>query len=376
MNTNDHHDFVHVGPEHLAGRYLRRFWQPVYLSKSLEKRGTMRIRVLGEDYTLYRGDSGKPQIVDLRCAHRRTQLTTGWVEGDSIRCMYHGWKYESSGQCVEQPAENPPFCQKVRIGSYPTEEYLGLIFGYFGPGEPPPFPRWPEFERPGTVGASVLQFDCSFFQFCENVVDDVHLPFVHRLDPYLGGSTLAQIPEISAEETQFGMTQFGTRPGDSVPRPVHFMMPNRAFLRAPPLTPAFKGPLELLLWFVPIDDEHHNLIRIAYISDTGPAADEEMEQKMRDYFPSVREEAAAVLGGKKTMQDLAKRRDLLHIQDHVILAGQGAIVDRSKERLGRSDGPLIMMRKIWSRELRALADDKPLTPFTRPEVGFFDRKPK
>ena len=70
----------------------------------------------------------------FRCAHRGTQLSTGWVEGDCVRCFYHGWKYDGAGQCVELPAEDPA-SRQVRIASYPTEEYLGLIFAYLGEGE-------------------------------------------------------------------------------------------------------------------------------------------------------------------------------------------------------------------------------------------------
>src|SRR5713226_7171098 len=108
---------------------------------------------MSEDFTLYRGQSGTPHLVAFRCAHRGTQLSTGWVEGDCIRCFYHGWKYDGAGQCVEQPAEDSSFPPKVKIVSYPTEEYLGLIFAYLGDAEhgdtgafrPPPLPRYPDF---------------------------------------------------------------------------------------------------------------------------------------------------------------------------------------------------------------------------------------
>ena len=71
------------------------------------------------DYTLYRGAEGRVHLLDARCVHRRTQLSAGWVEGDAIRCFYHGWKYDHTGQCVEQPAEPKSFAHKVTIGSYP-----------------------------------------------------------------------------------------------------------------------------------------------------------------------------------------------------------------------------------------------------------------
>src|SRR5204862_7802724 len=121
-------DFVHTGPGTLAGRYLRLFWQPVFRSQDVAAGRAMPIRVMSEDLTLYRGEGGGLHVLDFRCAHRGTQLSTGWVEGDTIRCRYHGWQYDGAGQCVGQPAEPAPFCEKVRIRSYPVQEYLGLIF--------------------------------------------------------------------------------------------------------------------------------------------------------------------------------------------------------------------------------------------------------
>src|SRR5438067_666556 len=100
-------DVVHAGPGTLAGRYLRQFWQPVALGADVAPGTARTIRVLGEEFTLYRGQSGTPFLVDHRCAHRGAQLSLGWVEDDCLRCFYHGWKYDSSGQCVEQIAEDP-----------------------------------------------------------------------------------------------------------------------------------------------------------------------------------------------------------------------------------------------------------------------------
>jgi 5,5'-dehydrodivanillate O-demethylase len=111
--TSDGVDFVHTGPGTLAGRYLRMYWQPVYVSQELKAGYAVPIHILGESFTLYRGASGKAYIVDFRCAHRGTQLSVGWVEDDCIRCFYHGWKYDGAGQCIEQPAENESFAQKI-----------------------------------------------------------------------------------------------------------------------------------------------------------------------------------------------------------------------------------------------------------------------
>src|SRR5207245_5338080 len=168
----EYEDFFHTGPDTLAGRFMRRFWHPVALASELAPGRTLPIRILNEDLTLYRGESGRPQVLAPRCAHRGTQLSTGWVEGDCIRCFYHGWKYDASGQCVEQPAEDASFASKVSIRSYPTEEYVGLIFAYLGDGEPPPLPRYPEFEGEGILEAEKpVVWPCNYFNRLENSPD-------------------------------------------------------------------------------------------------------------------------------------------------------------------------------------------------------------
>ena len=112
-SANDWTDFDHTGPGTLAGRYLRLFWQPVFIGTDLPAGRAKPIRIMSEDFTLYRGESGQAHCVAFRCAHRGTQLSTGWVEGDEIRCFYHGWKYDGTGQCTEQPAEPEPFCRRI-----------------------------------------------------------------------------------------------------------------------------------------------------------------------------------------------------------------------------------------------------------------------
>src|SRR5438067_11819636 len=121
-------DLFRTDPDTLSGRYMRSFWHPVYVAEDLKPGWAKPLRIMGENFTLYRGESGTPHLVAFRCAHRGTQLTAGWVEGESIRCFYHGWRYGPDGQCLEQPGEREPFCQKIRIASWPAQEYLGLIF--------------------------------------------------------------------------------------------------------------------------------------------------------------------------------------------------------------------------------------------------------
>src|SRR5579872_5368599 len=112
-------DLEPVGPGTPSGRYLRRFWHPVRRARDLAPGRARPIEILGEKFTLYRGEGGAAHLVGFRCAHRGTQLSLGWIEGDCLRCRYHGWKFDASGQCVEQPDEDRPFADKARIASRP-----------------------------------------------------------------------------------------------------------------------------------------------------------------------------------------------------------------------------------------------------------------
>ena len=229
-------DFVHTGPGTLAGRFMRTFWQPISRSEDLPAGRALPSKVMSEELTLYRGESGAPHLVAFRCAHRGTQLSTGWVEGEELRCFYHGWKYDGAGQCTEQPAEPEPFCQRIRIRSYPVQEYLGLIFAYLGDGDAPSLPRYAEMEDEGVLLASPpITWPCNYFNRLENSMDEVHVAFAHRESAF-GENGLAPVPDVSGFETDYGLEIHADRPGQPT-RITHFHMPNINRIKSSPDAP-------------------------------------------------------------------------------------------------------------------------------------------
>lgn len=364
-------DFAHTGPDTLAGRYLRMFWQPVYYSQNLQPGQVVPIRIMNEDFTLYRGEGGDPHIVAFRCAHRGTQLSAGWVEGDCIRCYYHGWMYDATGQCVAQPAEPQPFASKVRIGAYPTQEYIGLVFAYLGEGPPPPLPRYPEFENfDGVLEISDHAWvrECNFFNNVENVVDFSHVGFVHRTHKasYDG---FVQNPNLSFTESEWGITIASKYPNGQL-YISQFGMPNRAHLYTMPYDKEIVGWVENLFWWVPIDDESFQQFGISRINLFGEAGDRYRERQAKRRAKrdlDGNQLAAAILAGKVRQKDIeADRVFLTSLQDHVAQIGQGRIADREHERLGQSDVGIIFMRKLWGRELKAFAERRPCKQWTKP----------
>lgn len=351
-------DFAHTGPDTLAGRYMRLFWHPVYVADELKPGDAVPIQIMSERYTLYRGEAGSPHILAFRCAHRGTQLSTGWVEADTLRCFYHGWVYGPDGQCVEQPGEPEPFCQRVRINSFPIQEYAGLIFGYFGDGEAPALPRYPQLDQEGVLEAEGYYRACNYFNDIDN--DRLHSAFVHR------GRFPRPIPiDYWTEEVDWGIAMYTKYPGDLVN--LNFQgMPNLTYGRTPPWDPA-AGEKETIRWFVPMDDAQHMTFSSYLTPITGEAAAAYRERRAAfrakgDVRLAAPELAEEVLAGRMKTDDLCDHPEvvLANVQDDVSQVGQGAIADRTHEMLGRSDASVVAIRRVWMRELRALAEGHPL----------------
>ena len=349
------------GPESDMGRLLRRFWQPVAVGAKLEAGKARALRVLGEDLTLYRGASGKPYLVAGRCPHRRTLLHTGWVQGEEVRCIYHGWKFAGSGQCTEAPAEGDETAARIRVVSYPLHEYCGLIFAWMGEGEPPAFelPRKAEFERPGLLVIAREQiWPMNFLQQIENSLDAVHVSFVHlagKVGPF-GEAVTANIPTLEYVETDSGIRQIATRgPGNvrisdwSFPNNNHIVTPGRR--KDSPWV--HRG-----VWNVPVDDTHTLKFGVYAIPSEGPEADAETLAHFDahgDYNPA--EHHDALFEGRGWPSDPSLQ--LTPAQDYVAIMGQGAIADREHERLGKSDAGIVLLRRIMQREIEAIRAGEP-----------------
>jgi 5,5'-dehydrodivanillate O-demethylase oxygenase subunit len=376
-------DLALTGPGTLAGRYLRSFWQPVYHSSDLAPGQAKPLNILGETFTIYRGEGGAVHLVDPFCPHRGLRLSAGHIEGDALRCLYHAWKFEHDGRCVEQPAEDAPFFEHIRIRSYPVREYLGFVFAYLGEGVPPEFPRHPEFEHfDGMLEIDSYQRNCNYFQNIDNALDHCHLQFVHgdvakkALDTVVMGRT------NRIEDSEWGLTLTSPRQ-DGQAFISQFGMPNMLTVAALPID-ADMGWKESLFWWVPIDDRRHMQFGINTVRATGEAA-ERIYQKRQARRRAVDQPhqwlAEEILAGRARLEDAdGERCDLVKLQDNVAQVGQMRIVDRRIEHLGASDIGVVKLRRLWRRELQAFAEGRALqawkkTPQIRPSVWGFGATP-
>lgn len=334
------------------GTLLRSFWQPVADASKLAKGEARAVRVMGEDLTLYRGESGQPHLVGGRCAHRCTVLHTGWVQEEQIRCMYHGWRYDPTGQCTEQPAEKRGARPElIKIAGYPCHEYGGLIFAYMGAGPAPEFnlPR-KGFLDDTTRHAFIFDevWDCNWFQQVENSLDSAHLGYAHiwgRMSRF-GEEISTGVPELSYEETSAGMLQIATRSPTNV-RISDWTFPNNNHVIVP-------GPKRgdawshISVWTVPIDDTRTQ--RLTIISSQ--AGDRRL-QDQHDFSYQPLAHAEELFGQHRMRQDLGATQ-VLSTQDYVAVCGQGAIVNRLNEHLGQTDMGIAILRRLFFRELEAM----------------------
>lgn len=353
------------------GMLLRKFWHPFALSKSVTAGNARAVRLLSEDLALYRGQSGRAYLVANRCAHRLTMLHTGWIEGEQLRCMYHGWKYNGSGQCVERPAERPGSETGIRITAYPVHEYCGLIFAYMGEGEPPPFelPRKPKFEEPDVLLFQRQEiWPCNWLQHAENSLDAVHVSFAHQMGRVgaFGQAISAGIPELEYEETSAGIRQTAvrTKDGKSQVRISDWTFPYGNHVTIPNVKEGLPW-IDSANWMVPIDDFRTIRVSLRAVPSTTPEADRE-QQRYADECDSYNSANYhdELFSGKYPDDPLVR---LTSAQDYVTLVGQGAIADRVNERLGSSDRGIAMLRRILLREIDAVRAGTPTKEWRRLE---------
>ncbi len=280
--------FWETKPGTLGGRYLRQFWHPVCRSVELLPGRAKPIRLMSEDFTLYRGESGTAHLTVHRCPHRKTQLSVGFVEGDAIRCMYHGWKFGKDGRCVERPGDGTT--GSIAIDVYPVEEYLGLIFVYVGEGKPPVFPPYPQFAAAGLNEIYVAFFPCNHFQSYENDWDLFHAAYTHRTGEIHGPSSgpgrneffLNMVKSEEYDEMDFGVVR-RLKAANGQTYASIFLMPLTIRLLIPTFNEQSRrtGPQlrETYLIHTPIDDENH----LVFLTQNVPVTGEDAVGYQKEY---------------------------------------------------------------------------------------------
>jgi phthalate 4,5-dioxygenase len=371
LTREDNERLVRVGRGTPAGELFRRYWQPACLSTEIaEPDGApVRVRLLGEDLIAFRDTNGRVGLVDAYCPHRRAPLFFGRNEECGLRCVYHGWKFDVDGHCVDLPSEpeGSPMKAGIRIKHYPTIEKAGIIWAYLGPEDRLPAPPDYEWTRAPATHAYISKTyeACNYLQALEGGLDTAHSSYLHNLN--LDNKSLPRqrdrAPQLDVIRGDYGYSYVSTRKlgeDGSYVRVYQYVMPFQQMrggingVRGRNDVPKLDGHL-----WVPIDDEQTNVYNWCYSSD--PAFPISAEQAEAQEHESGRGKDDLVPGTFKLKRNpsndyLIDRQiqktqtftgiDGINTQDFAIQEGMGPIVDRSQEYLGTTDRAIVTLRRM------------------------------
>ncbi len=377
LSKHENELITRVGPGTPMGQLMRRYWLPALLSEELPEPdcAPIRLKLLGEELVAFRTTSGRPAVLDTWCPHRNANLFWGRNEDEGLRCVYHGWKFNADGACVDMPNEPPRsrFAEKIKQPAYPAVDRGGFIWVYMGPeAEPPDLPHFEWLDVPAAQRHTHKRLqDCNWLQNLEGEVDSSHAPFLHGsvgpdgMQPYNNNSDLQ--PVFHTLETDFGVAIAARRDAGEDQyywRITPFMLPFYT------IVPRAREANYIWTAAVPIDDLTMYGMTVIWSPDKPvgrmPVVD------VDDRFRSVQNKANDYLidrGLQKTSTFTGIRG--VRVQDMAVQEDQrGPLSDRSREHLGASDLGVIAARRMLLKQVRALQKGtEPTQPHT-PEAYY------
>lgn len=368
-----------IGPGTPAGNLLRNFWQPVALAEELQgERPARAVRLMGQDFVLFKDDSGRIGLLDRRCPHRAADLSYGRLEDGGLRCLFHGWLFDVAGRCLETPGEpeGSRMCDHIRQPSYPVVEKNGIIFAWLGAGEPPAFPHFDCFVAPDSHAFAFKgHFACNWLQALEVGIDPAHASFLHRFyrdedtaasygRQFRGASADSNLPmtrvlreyarpEIRVERAPWGMRLTALRRISDAQ--THVRVTNLVFPQA--FVIPMSAEMTITQWHVPIDD--HNCYWYAIFTSFGDPVDKAKMREQRlqlyqlpDYLP--RKNRGNDWGYDPREQRTETFTGMgydINVHDQWACESMGAIQDRTKEHLGTTDKAIVLYRRMLDQAI-------------------------
>ena len=403
MRAEQNELITRVGPGTPCGALMRQYWQPVALvdefdprlDPRMDKRPLKAVRVLGQDFILFKDEQGRWGLLDRDCPHRGADLAFGRHEGDGVRCPFHGWKFDATGRCLETPAEpaGSKLCERVKQASYPVIERSGVLFAWFGEeGKAPPFPTFDCFAAPSThVFAFKGLWNCNWLQAFEVGLDPAHTSFLHR---FLNDAPLEAIgnnpagkqfrsasvgdvggehwpmtrvmrefhqPDISFEPRPWGLQITTLRPMTqdlTHVRVTHGIFPYTFVI---PLSPT----LTITQMHVPVDDTR--TYWYSFFTSFAEPVDKEAMRNQRaqyislpDYIPKAGRHNNWGFNAEeqRTTTFLGMGEDDINVHDQWAVESMGAIQDRTREHLGTSDKIIMANRRMLIAAIEAVQAGK------------------
>jgi len=347
LTREEQETLTRVGPGTPMGELLRRYWHPVAATCELRAGAALPLRLLGEDLALFRTVTGSIGLLDARCPHRGASLAYGMVDDCSLRCPYHGWRFAGSGECIEIPAlhASEGLRQRARTRAYHAEELGGLVFAYLGPEPAPLLPRydlfvWPDVLR--DIGRAMVP--CNWLQIVENNVDPTHLEWLHghHLASVRAAKGLSVPSHYPRHQVEIGFEVFrhgiikrrvlagGSRDDDDwrIGHPLVF----------PTMVRIGAQRQHRFQIRVPVDDTHTRIVWYScYLRDSKSAAPVQAEVPVYDV--PFRDARGAFI------------TDFVDGGDIMVCVSQGAIADRTREKLVDTDEGIIVFRRLLLEQI-------------------------
>ena len=384
LSRRENELLTRVGPGTAMGEVMRRYWLPALLSRELPGPDCppLRVKLLGEDLVAFRDTSGRIGLLDEYCPHRLASLFLGRNEESGLRCVYHGWKFDVQGNCVDMPNEplESRFKEKVHLTSYPTVEAGGVVWAYMGPQEKMPDPPAMEWTRAPENYRFVSKTHeyCNYLQAIEGGIDTVHSSFLHNNDLANKRNFKRRdtAPRLEVERTPYGFRYAGIRTageGLLYVRVYHFVLPFQQcrshqidFIAGD----GSRRPLPTLdghMW-VPMDDHNTMVYNVMLAADEdrpltpefiaatethlgrGPEGETQVRRRVRANDWLIDRE----LQRTKTFTGITG----LNTQDLAVQESMGSVVDRSREHLGSTDKAIIAFRRILLDLIQDLGEGK------------------
>jgi phthalate 4,5-dioxygenase oxygenase subunit len=393
----DSDDLLLAGAGTPMGELMRQYWIPAAMSSELERDGApMRLALLGEKLIAFRDSSGRVGVMDHRCPHRCASLFLGRNEENGIRCVYHGWKYDAEGNCVDMPNAPPHqnFKHKVKAKAYKVQERNGLIWVYMGARkEAPPLPAIEAALMPADdLQINFVQRECNWLQALEGDIDTSHFGFLHTgsvqpdevpEDSLMRWTVVNRAPEYHITDTDYGTMYCAYRPAE--PGQTYWRFANFLF---PFWTQTPQGPFNRVntrAW-VPMDDTHTMFVSLSWRgspTSMRPLKNGQMVPGSRlgfDYLPNTTDWYGRWRLTQNPSNDWMIDRQAqktesftgiasIHGQDQAVTESMGPITDHGFENLGPSDIMIARTRRRLLRAARAFAKDGKAPPgVDEPEI--------
>jgi phenylpropionate dioxygenase-like ring-hydroxylating dioxygenase large terminal subunit len=372
-----------IGAGTPCGNLMRRYWQPAALVDELQGERPVRpVRLLGENLVLFRDEKDRYGLLERHCPHRGADLAFGRREDGGLRCSFHGWLFDVTGQCLETPAEpeGSNFSSRIKQPSYRVVERSGVLWAYMGPGEPPAFPSFDCFVAPAAYTFAFKGlWECNWLQSLEVGIDPAHASYLHRFfeeedksqsygKQFRADSMDSDIPmtrlmrefgrpSIEVVPTDYGLKIVTTRRISE--EKTHVRVTNQVFPHA--ITIPLSPEMMLTQWHAPIDDENCYWYTI-FTSFGKPIDKAEMRaQRLKVYeLPDYRSQKnrSNDYGYDPHEQHTKTYTGMgedINVHDQWAVESQGRIQDRTRENLGTSDRAIGAYRQLLRKSIEQVA---------------------